>query len=285
MASSPLKTILRPQDEANMSLLEHLDELRSRILKIAIVFLVATIFGWIFKSYVYDLLLAPAPETMDGTLQFTSITDPLFTDVKLALYTALMITLPVLFYQAWAFVAPAVGEMGRLFTYTLITMASLLFVGGVAFGYYFVLPVGLNFLIGWDPSRFTEIITANSYLQFTTRFLLAFGVAFEVPAATYVGAKMGLITANSMREYRRHAIMVNAVIAAFITPADPFSMIMLAIPLVLLYEVSIFIAARVNPVVEETLPDALDDEDYDDEDEDDHGDSVNGNRNRAGTDL
>ncbi|MGI8649083.1 MAG: twin-arginine translocase subunit TatC [Rubrobacter sp.] len=282
MASSPLKTILRPQDEANMSLLEHLDELRSRIIKIALVFIVGAIFGWIFKGYVFDFLLAPAPQTMDETLQFTSITDPLFTDVKLALYTALMITLPVIFYQGWAFVAPAVGEMGRLFTYTLITMASLLFVGGVAFGYYAVLPIGLNFLIGWDPSRFSEIITANSYLQFTTRFLLAFGVAFEVPAATFVGAKLGLVNAEVMRKYRRHAIMVNAIIAAFITPADPFSMIMLAVPLVLLYEVSIFIAAHVNPAVEETLPDALADEDEEDDEEED---SVNGRRDRAGTDL
>lgn len=265
-----------------MSLLEHLDELRSRIIKIALVFIVGAIFGWIFKGYVFDFLLAPAPQTMDETLQFTSITDPLFTDVKLALYTALMITLPVIFYQGWAFVAPAVGEMGRLFTYTLITMASLLFVGGVAFGYYAVLPIGLNFLIGWDPSRFSEIITANSYLQFTTRFLLAFGVAFEVPAATFVGAKLGLVNAEVMRKYRRHAIMVNAIIAAFITPADPFSMIMLAVPLVLLYEVSIFIAAHVNPAVEETLPDALADEDEEDDEEED---SVNGRRDRAGTDL
>ncbi|AHY47030.1 tatC: twin arginine-targeting protein translocase TatC [Rubrobacter radiotolerans] len=267
MASSPLKAFLRPSDEANMTLVEHLDELRSRIIKVALVFVVGAIFGWIFKAYVFDFLMAPAPETMDETLQFTSVTDPIFTDLKLALYTGLMITLPVLFYQAWAFVAPAVGEMGRLFTYTLITLASLLFVGGVAFGYYLVLPIALNFLIGWDPSRFSEIITAEAYLRFITRFLLAFGVAFEVPAATFVGAKMGLVNAEFMRKYRRHAIMVNAVIAAFITPADPFSMIMLAVPLVLLYEVSIFIAARVNPAVEETLQEALDDEGEELEDE------------------
>lgn len=257
-----------------MTLIEHLDELRSRIMKIAVVFVLAAIVAWFFRGYVFDFLLAPAPPSMDHQLQFTNITDPIFTDVKLALYAALMVTLPILFYQAWAFVAPAVGEVGRLFTYTLIGMASVLFVAGVAFGYYFVLPIAMDVLIGWGGGRFNPIITANAYLQFTTRFLLAFGVAFEVPAATYVGAKLGIVNADFMRKYRRHAIMVNALVAAVITPADPFSMLLLAAPLLALYEVSIFIAAKVNPVPAVTLPEALDDDDDDEADEtdDEHAD-------------
>lgn len=257
MSSSPLRGFLRSDDDAQMTLIEHLDELRWRILKIAVAFVVASVVAWFFVSPIYNFLVAPGGDILDGTLSFRSPTEPLFTDFKLALYTGLMVTLPILFYQTWAFVAPAVGEMGRIFTYTLISMASGLFVAGVAFGYFFVLPVGLNFLLSWGADRYEQIITAQEYLRFVTRLLLAFGVAFEVPAATFVGAKLGLIDADVMKKYRRHAIMVNAILAAIITPADPFSMIMLAIPLIFLYEASIFIAARVNPVTEETLPEAL----------------------------
>lgn len=264
--ASRLRIPLRARDDASMPLLEHLDELRTRILKLGVAFVLASIVAWFFVDQVFDFLVSPAGGALDGQLSFRSVTEPFFTDFKLALYTGLMVTLPILFYQAWAFVAPAVGEMGRLFTYTLIAMASLLFVGGVAFGYFFVLPVGLNFLINWGGDRYTQIITAQEYLRFVTRFLLAFGVAFEVPAATFVGAKLGLVDAGFMRKYRRHAIMVNVLVAAMITPADPFSMIMLAIPLVLLYEVSIFIAAKVNPASSITDPATLDgDEKYEDD--------------------
>lgn len=229
-------------------------------MKIGLVFVVSTIVAWFFVGQIFDFLLKPGGPALGGELSFTSVTAPFMTYIKLAMYTGLMVSLPVLFYQGWSFVAPAVGEVGRLFTYVLATMASLLFVCGVAFGYYLVLPIALGYLIGWDPERFNEVITTDAYLSFITRFLLAFGVAFEVPAATYVGAKLGLINAEVMRKYRRHAIMANAVIAAFITPADPFSMFMLAIPLILLYEGSIFIAERVNPLVKDTLPDVLDDD-------------------------
>lgn len=98
----------------------------------------------------------------------------------------------------------------------------------------------------WD--RFEQIITAETYLSFVTRFLLGFGIAFEVPAAVYVGAKLGLVDTPLLRKYRRHAILVNVLLAALLTPADPFSMVLMAVPLVALYEVSILVARRVNPV-------------------------------------
>jgi sec-independent protein translocase protein TatC len=179
----------------------------------------------------------------------------LITDMKLVLYAAFVLTIPVLLYQAWMFVAPAVGETGRAFTYVLVGLASSLFLGGVAFGYYVVLPVGLEFLLNYANDRYNEMITADTYLPFVTRFLLAFGIVFELPAATYVGAKLGLVTASFLKRYRRHAIVVNAVLAAALTPGqDPFSMILMAIPMVLMYEISILIARFVNPgLTEEPL--------------------------------
>lgn len=248
-----------------MTLIDHLDELRSRIIKVGAAFIVAAVVAWIFRIPIYNALLEPSGLE---NLQFTSLTAPFLTDVKLALYSALVLTIPVLLYQAWAFVAPAVGEVGRLFTYTLITLASLLFLGGIVFGYFLVLPIATSFLLGWGGERFDEIITADNYLSFATRFLFAFGIGFEMPAATYVGAKLGLISGETLRQYRRAAIVVNTVLAAALTPADVFSMVLLAVPLIFLYEVSILIAGYVNPVTEETGMDALVDDEEEDLDED-----------------
>lgn len=245
-----------------MTLIEHLDELRSRLIKVAVVFVIGAVIGWIFRQQVFDLLLEPAGGRLKE-LAVTAVAEQLVTDMKMALYVGFVLTIPVLLYQMWAFVAPAVGEMGRLQTYIIIGLASSLFLAGIAFGYYFVLPVGIQFLLNWDLDRFTLVITPTFYLAFVTRFLLACGIVFELPAATYVAAKLGLVDAPLLKRYRRHAIVANTVLAAALTPSpDPFSMIMLAIPMIALYEVSIVIARYVNPVSEVTVHelDADDDE-------------------------
>src|SRR5918997_5768491 len=136
-----------PRDDARMTLIEHLDELRSRIIKIGVAFFAVAVVAWFFVEDIFNVLLEPAGDALDGKLNFTSVTEALFSDVKLALYTAFLFTIPVLLYQGWAFVAPAVGEMGRAFTYILITLASSLFLAGVAFGYFVVLPIGVDFLL------------------------------------------------------------------------------------------------------------------------------------------
>lgn len=247
-----------------MTLIDHLDELRSRIIKVGAAFLVAAVVAWFFRIQIYEALLAPAPE-LEGRLNVTAVTEQFFTDLKLALYVAFVLTIPVLLFQIWAFVAPAVGEVGRVFTYILITLASSLFLAGIAFGYYVVLPIGMNFLLNWGTDRFELIITPTYYLSFITRFLLAFGIVFELPAATFVGARMGLINAPLLRSYRRHAIVVNAILAAALTPGqDPFSMVLMAGPMILMYEISIIIARYVNPVSPETSLESLDEEDEDD---------------------
>jgi sec-independent protein translocase protein TatC len=229
-----------------MTLIEHLDELRSRIIKVGVSFVAVAIVAWFFRRQIFYILLAPSGLQK---LNFTGPASAILTDVKLTLYVAFLFTIPVLLYQAWAFVAPAVGEMGRAFTYILISLASSLFLAGVAFGYFAVLPVGLHFLINWDDTRYQAIITGNDYLPFVTRFLLAFGIVFELPAATYVGAKLELIDAPFLRRYRRHAIVINTILAAALTPGqDPFSMMLMAVPMILMYELSIIIARYVNPV-------------------------------------
>ena len=268
--ASRLRIPTRERSDVSMTLIEHLDELRSRIIKIAVVFVLAAIVAWFFRKGVFNALLEPTGGELQK-LSVTAVAEQVITDLKLALYVAFVVTVPVLLYQIWAFVAPAVGEMGRIQTYTIITLASSLFLAGIAFGYFVVLPIGISFLLGWDQTRFDIIITPTNYLAFVTRFLLAFGIVFELPAATYVGAKLGLINAPILRKYRRHAILVNALLAAALTPTpDPFSMLLMMAPMILMYELSIIIARYVNPVSPESELDTLDDEDedyYDDEDD------------------
>ncbi|HEV2742231.1 MAG TPA: twin-arginine translocase subunit TatC [Rubrobacter sp.] len=249
-----LKIPLSPRDEARMTLIEHLGELRTRIIKVAAIFILAAIVTWFFRKPLFYALLAPAGDQFQGERLFvTSVGEQFVSDMKLALWAAFVLSIPVLLYQAWAFVAPAVGEMGRVTTYVLITLASSLFLAGIAFGYFFVLPAGLNFLLNWDDVRYETIITPSFYLAFTTRFLLACGIVFELPAATYVCAKLGLIDANLLKKYRKHAVVVNTILAAAITPSpDPFTMVMLAVPLIIMYEFSIVIARYVNPTTEVT---------------------------------
>jgi sec-independent protein translocase protein TatC len=233
-----------------MTLIEHLSELRSRIIKVGVAFFAVAVVAWFFRARIFDFLLAPAP-SLNNQLNVTAPTEALITDVKLVLYTAFLFTIPVLLYQAWAFVAPAVGDVGRAFTYVLIALASSLFLAGVAFGYFVVLPLGIDFLLGWGGDRYEQIIVSDKYLAFVTRFLLAFGIVFELPAATYVGAKLELVDAPLLKRYRRHAIVANFVLAAALTPGqDPLSMVLMAVPMVVMYELSIFIARYVNPVSE-----------------------------------
>jgi sec-independent protein translocase protein TatC len=269
-----LRLSTRPRDEARMTLIEHLEEFRSRIFKVGIAFILVAVVAAFFVPQIFDWLLWPSGL---GQLNNLGPAQGLLTDMKLVLFTAFLLTLPVLIYQAWMFVAPAVGEVGRATTYVLVALSSSLFLIGVAFGYYIVLPTGLSFLLNYATDRYNDIITVDTYLPFVTRFLLAFGIVFELPAAAYVGAKLGLVTAPLLRRYRRHAIVANAVLAAALTPGqDPFSMILMAAPMILLYEASILIARFVNPLVphEEAmeaspLSDRLPDEDENDDEEDD----------------
>ena len=258
-----------------MTLIEHLAELRSRIIKVGIAFLGVSIVAWFFRKRIFDWLLAPAGDALHGKLNVTSVTEQLFTDMKLALYVGFLLTIPILLYQIWAFVAPAVGDMGKVFTYTIISLASALFIAGIVFGYFVVLPIGTQFLLNWDTDRYTPI-TSQFYLTFVTRFLLAFGIVFELPAATYVAAKLELVDAPLLKRYRKHAIVANTILAAVLTPGqDPYSMALLAVPMIVMYELSILIARYVNPTTEVTAHElARDEEDDTVEDEESAADET-----------
>ncbi len=263
---SPPRTEEQTRYEARMTIIDHLGELRSRIFKVLVVFIAAAAVAFYFNQELLRLMLEPSG--LDE-LNFTAPAESFFTSVKLSLWAAFVLTVPVILYQGWAFVMPAVGDVGRVFTYITIALASSLFLAGVFFGYSLTLPVAMNFLLNWNGELFNSIITGNQYLSFATRLLLAFGIAFELPAATYVGARLELIDAQMLRKYRRHSLVVIAIASAMLTPPDPFSMLLMMVPLLTLYEGSVLIARYVNPVSESEdesmLGEYLDDENLEDE--------------------
>src|SRR5688500_3883506 len=162
----------------------------------------------LFIRKIFYFLMAPAQQ-LKGELFVTGVTEPLITDIKLALFTALLLTIPIILYQGWAFVAPAVGDIGRAFTYILITLPSSLFLAGIAFGYYVVLLIGLDCLFADEGYRYSEFISVQKYWPFVTRFVLAFGIVFDLTTATYVGAKIELFEAPLLKKYRKHAIILD----------------------------------------------------------------------------
>ncbi len=236
---------------AEMPFLEHLEELRWRIIWSLGALLVACVVGFfvVTELNVIGLLERPIRDLLpDQRLLYTSPTTPIMVTFKLAFIVGLILALPVLAYQAWAFFSPALYEHERRFVVPGIGVAFALFLAGVAMAYFLVLPFGLRFLLGFHAETLAPIITIDEYLRFATGMILAFGAIFEMPVLLVLLAFLGVVTPDSLRRFRRHAYVVIAVVAALLTPADLWTMGMMMGPMILLYEFSIWlIRAVVRP--------------------------------------
>ncbi len=177
----------------------------------------------------------------DQNLLFTSPTTPVVVTFKLAFVVGFIMALPVIAFQAWSFFSPALYEHEKRLVIPAIGVGFLLFLAGIAMAYFFVLPLGLNFLLGFQAESLEPIITIDEYLKFATRLIIAFGVIFEMPVVLVLLGLLGIVTPAGLRKYRRHAIVVLAIAAALLTPADIGTMLMLFTPMILLYELSIWL--------------------------------------------
>ena len=152
-----------------------------------------------------------------------------------------MAALPVIFYQLWSFVSPGLYRKEKILVLPLVAASTLLFIGGAAFCYYLILPIALSFLIGYSGDLLSPIITVGSYISFTGMLLLAFGFGFEIPVVAYFLGKIGIITTRTLIKGRRYAVVFIIILAAILTPPDFTTQILLAVPLYVLYEISIII--------------------------------------------
>jgi len=233
-------------DDGASSLIEHLVELRSRLLRAIIGLGIALVALLPFANRLYGWFAQPLLDKLpEGAhLIAVEVASPFFAPLKLAMFAALLLTMPWLLYQAWAFVAPGLYRREKRLALPLLVSAVLLFYLGCAFAFFLVLPAVFSFLTAITPDGVAMMTDINAYLNFVLVIFLAFGISFELPVALVILAVMGWVTPAQLREWRGYAVVGMFVLAAIITPPDVVSQLMLAIPMCLLYEAGI-IAARV----------------------------------------
>lgn len=231
-------------EAAEMPFLDHLEELRRRIIWALLALAICAVLGFfvVTELDVIGILERPFQSVMPGqNLLFTSPTTPVVVTFKLAFVVGFILALPIIAFQAWSFFSPALYEHEKRLVIPAIAVGFLLFLAGIAMAYFFVLPLGLNFLLGFQAESLEPIITIDEYLKFATRLILAFGIIFEMPVVLVLLGLLGIVTPEGLRKYRRHAVVVLAISAALLTPADIGTMFMLFTPMILLYEMSIWL--------------------------------------------
>jgi len=249
--------------DARLSLFEHLDELRKRLVWCLVVLVLGVIVAAVFNGFVFEVLLWPLKQVSGlprSAYQITTFSpaEPFMVSLKVWVVAGLIMASPFLIWQLWAFVGPAFTSTQKRYFYPVVAACSLLFLGGVALAYFLVLPKGLQWLLGFGSGDFNVQNRATDYFTFVALFVLAFGAVFEMPVVLVLLARVGVIDDRFLRTNRRYAIVINAVVAAVITPSqDAFSMLAMFVPLVLLYEISIAMARLVQPK-RKTAPDAED---------------------------
>lgn len=230
------------KDKKN-TVLGHLLELRQRLFWSAIVLVVTTIVSFVFTKQILQFLIAPAGHI---NLIFTEMTEMLGTYMQVALLGGIVLAMPFLVYQLIMFISPALSRQEKKYVYVALPWITLMFAGGVAFGYYVLLPPAMKFLVSFGNDIATPQIKIGNYISLVTRLLLAIGVVFELPVVTTFLAKLGIISPQTLARQRKWAIIGAFVLAAFITPTvDPINQSLVAVPLVFLYEISIWLARLV----------------------------------------
>jgi sec-independent protein translocase protein TatC len=244
-----MSLVPRPHPEATMSFIEHLEELRIRILwSLGALVVGAAIGFWVTTQFeVIGFLTRPVrPLLEDGRLTYLHPTEPFMVTIKVGIFVGVVLALPVVFYHFWRFVAPGLMENEkRIFVPALLSSVAL-FVGGAALAFFLVLPFGLRFFLGFATESLQPMITINDYFSFAMQITLMFGLVFETPLVILVLAWIGVLPASTVRKYRRHAIAVMAIVSAVLTPADVVSMLLMLVPLYLLFEISVLLAGLIE---------------------------------------
>lgn len=237
------------------SFIAHLIELRKRLVRSAIVLLLAFICLFPWSSKLYALLAQPllAKLPKGGQMIATDVTTPFFVPLKVALMAAFLIALPFILYQVWRFIAPGLYAHEKRLVAPLIFASTLLFFCGMAFAYFVVFPVVFGFITASAPIGVAVMTDIDKYLSFVLTMFMAFGITFQVPVAVVLLVRMGVVSVAKLREIRPYVVVGAFVVGAIFTPPDVVSQLMLAVPLWLLYEAGIVVASWTKPV-EKSLP-------------------------------
>jgi len=232
--------------DVKMPLTAHLEELRRRLIISIIAISVVFVATYNFSDYLFFFLTRPLLSVNSPNVQLigTGVTEAFFTKLKVSFIAAIFLASPILFYQAWMFVAPGLYDQEKRYARPFVVFATLFFITGAAFCYYVVFPVGYQFFVEqYETIGVAPSIRISEYLSFTARMLLAFGVTFELPVVTFFLARMGMVNHRTLITYARYAVLVIFIVAAVLTPGpDVASQMLMAGPLLVLYAVSIGVA-------------------------------------------
>lgn len=223
-----------------MAIKTHLLELRSRLFKAVIAIAIGSLIAFFFSDEILDLIIRPYRLAgADDALPFFTVTGAFSAVMRVSLFGGVLLASPVVLYQSWRFVAPALSDREKRWAYPVSGVFALLFIAGVIVG-YIALERGLVFLLDFGGDALQPLVGVDAYLKFSMRFILMFGAAFEFPVFLFAAAAMGVVTSEKLRSNRRWAVIIILVAAAVITPSgDPLTLLMLAGPLYILFEISI----------------------------------------------
>jgi sec-independent protein translocase protein TatC len=227
--------------EDRLSLVEHLDELRSRIVVCVVVFGVALALCFWQNHILLEIASGPLPSDHKKLITF-GISEPFTTSVTVAAYGAIILSLPIILYQAYAYLLPAFSNAERRVVLPLMLLAPALFLAGLAFGYFAVLPAAVKFLLNFNDSQFNVQVRARDYYSFFSTTMLACGIIFQLPLAILAVTRLGIVRIEQLTSNRRYAYLIIAVVAAALPGVDPVSMLIEMVPLLVLFELSILLA-------------------------------------------
>ncbi|MFQ5788205.1 MAG: twin-arginine translocase subunit TatC, partial [Thermodesulfobacteriota bacterium] len=230
--------------EKRLPISEHLEELRSRIIKSIIIVVGLFFISWFFKTKILDIIKKPHSITMKNlglsqSLQVLSYQEGFYAYIKLCLITSVFMAYPVILYQIWKFVEAGLFKKERRYVKAFAPISYISFITGVLFGYYFLIPYGLQFLLKILGGGIQPVITMSQYISLVTLLTLALGIVFQLPLVMLFISKIGILKAEDFIKWRMYAILIIFILAAIITPPDPFTQVMTALPMIILYEVGI----------------------------------------------
>ena len=239
----------------------HLEELRKRLIVCFVAVGVGFAASYGFKETLFGILVQPLRQVMNpgDTLIYTGLPEAFFTYLKVSLLSGIMLAAPVILYQFWMFVAPGLYRKERRILLPIVFLSSLFFIGGSLFGYFIVFPWGFKFFLGFATETIRPLPSMKEYLGFSAKLLLAFGLVFELPLVITFLARLGLVSVSFLKKNRKYAVLLFFAGAAMLTPPDVVTQVMMALPLMLLYEISILgarIFGRAKPPAESPSEDA-----------------------------
>ena len=231
----------------------HIADLRKRLTISTITVVIMFFACFSFYEPILEWMMAPVKHALPvGTSMIAvEIQETFFTAMKVAFFAGFIISLPVIFWQLWLFLAPGLYDHEKKLVVPFVFFATLMFLLGAAFAYYIVVPIGFDFLIAFGNSVVSVLPSIGKYVGFFTKLLIGFGIAFELPVITFFLAKIGIVNDQMLKDFFRYAVVLIFIISAILTPPDVISQVLMAAPLLILYGVSIYIAKVFNPAQKE----------------------------------